>query len=209
VQDYFVRHGRYTAGVATRYAPSLLTGHGTHQALAKGFQIGTRLHSAPVIRLADGKPMQIGKTVEADGRWRMFAFGDRSNPADDRSAIRRLCRFLAEDPSSPIRRHTPADHDIDTVIDVRVIFQQQHRSLSLEQMPALLLPATGKLGLTDYEKMFCADPALGRDIFEMRGIDRDRGCVVVVRPDQYVAHVLGLDDTAALSAFFAGFLRTV
>jgi hypothetical protein len=33
----------------------------------------------------------------------------------------------------------------------------------------------------------------GNDIFDMRGIDRDRGCVVVVRADQYIAHVLPLD----------------
>ena len=35
----------------------------------------------------------------------------------------------------------------------------------------------------------------------MREIDRG-GCVVVVRPDQYVAAVLPLDDPTALAAFF-------
>mgnify|MGYP006164094753 CR=1 FL=1 len=39
------------------------------------------------------------------------------------------------------------------------------------------------------------------------GIDRERGCLIVVRPDQYVAHVLPLDAREALSAFFAGLLR--
>ena len=36
VQNYFVKHGRYTAGTATRYTQSDLTGASTHQALAKG-----------------------------------------------------------------------------------------------------------------------------------------------------------------------------
>jgi phenol 2-monooxygenase len=40
----------------------------------------------------------------------------------------------------------------------------------------------------------------------MRGIDRDRGCMVVVRPDQYVAHVLPLDGHAELAAYFDGFM---
>jgi len=31
--------------------------------------------------------------------------------------------------------------------------------------------------------------------------------MVVVRPDQYVAHVLPLDAYAELSSFFAGFMR--
>ena len=41
----------------------------------------------------------------------------------------------------------------------------------------------------------------------LRGIDREQGCIVVVRPDQYVAHVLPLDARDELTAFFGGFLR--
>ena len=44
------------------------------------------------------------------------------------------------------------------------------------------------------------------NIFDMRGIDRDTGCLIVVRPDQYVAHVLPLDAYDELAAFFDGFL---
>ena len=73
-QSYFVRHGRYTAGTATHYRPSLLTGEATHQHLAAGLTIGMRFHSAPVIRVADAKPVHLGHAVKADGRWRIFAF---------------------------------------------------------------------------------------------------------------------------------------
>ena len=103
------------------------------------------------------------------------------------SRMRALCDFLADSPESPVRRYTPAGADIDSVIDVRAVFQQGHRELDLEAMPQLLLPAKGRYGLRDYEKMFCPDLKGGNDIFDMRGIDRDPGCVVVVRPDQYVA----------------------
>jgi phenol 2-monooxygenase len=54
--------------------------------------------------------------------------------------------------------------------------------------------------------MFCPDLKGGNDIFTLRGIDRERGCMVVVRPDQYVAHVLPLDGHEELAAFFAGFM---
>jgi phenol 2-monooxygenase len=67
------------------------------------------------------------------------------------------------------------------------------------------MPSKGRFGLTDYEKIFCADH--DNDIFDLRGIDRTSGCMVVVRPDQYVAHVLPLDDHAGLSAFFDRFMR--
>jgi phenol 2-monooxygenase (NADPH) len=205
-QRYFVRHGRYTAGTATRYRPSILTGAPTHQHLAQGFAIGTRFHSAPVIRLADAKPVHLGHTVEADGRWRLFAFAGAEDPAAPDSRIRALCAFLADAPDSPVRKYTPPEDDIDSVIDVRAVFQQGHRELAVERMPSYLLPRKGRYGLVDHEKMFCPDLRNGQDIFNMRGIDRERGCMVVVRPDQYIAHVLPLDAHAELAAFFAGFL---
>ncbi len=74
-------------------------------------------------------------------------------------------------------------------------------------MPPLLLPQKGRYGLRDYEKMFCPDLKGGTDIFDLRGIDRARGAVVIVRPDQYVAQVLALGDHAGLAAFFANFMR--
>ncbi|MBX3518583.1 MAG: FAD-binding monooxygenase [Xanthobacteraceae bacterium] len=205
VRGYFVKHGRYTAGTATKYAPSILTGSAKYQTLAKGFEIGARFHSAPVIRLADAKPMSLGHAAKADGRWRLYAFSDRGNPADGGSRIGALCDFLGEY-TSPSRRYTPEGADVDSVIDLRAIFQQPHRELKLENMPALLLPPKGRYGLRDYEKMFCSDQKGGHDIFAMRAIDREQGCIVIVRPDQYVANVLPLDGFAELSGFFDGFM---
>jgi phenol 2-monooxygenase len=206
VQRYFVQHGRYTAGTATRYKPSLLSAEPKHQHLAEGFTIGMRFHSAPVIRLADAKPVQLGHAVEADGRWRLFAFCDSNNPAAPSARIKTLCDFLGESPQSPLRRYTNVNADIDSVIDVRAVFQQGHRELDINAMPALLLPQKGRYGLRDYEKMFCPDLKSGSDIFDLRGINRGQGCIVLVRPDQYVAHVLPLDDHAGLAAFFDRFM---
>jgi phenol 2-monooxygenase len=208
-QDYFVRHGRYTAGTATHYRPSIITGEPNHQHLASGLAIGKRFHSAPVIRLGDAKPVHLGHVAKADGRWRIYAFAGAGNPAAPASAIRALCNFLEHGRESPVRRYTPKDADIDALIDVRAVFQQDHRELAIEAMPSLLLPPKGRYGLRDYEKMFCPDLKNGHDIFAMRGIDRNAGCMVVVRPDQYVAHVLPLDAHAELAAFFDGFMVRV
>ncbi|MGY3393666.1 phenol 2-monooxygenase [Bradyrhizobium sp. USDA 3311] len=208
-QDYFVRHGRYTAGTATHYTPSVLTGALSHQHLAEGLVIGKRFHSAPVIRLADAKPVHLGHAAQADGRFRIYAFSGAENPAAAGSAIRALCNFLTEAGESPVRRYTPGGADIDAVIDLRAVFQQDHRELAIEAMPPLLLPRKGRYGLLDYEKMFCPDFKSGHDVFAMRGIDRKAGCMVVVRPDQYVANVLPLDDLAGLASYFDGFMLPV
>ena len=208
-QDYFVRHGRYTAGTATRYRASVLTGATSHQHLAEGFVIGTRFHSAPVIRLGDAKPVHLGHAGQADGRFRIYAFSPAEKPTPSGSAIGGLCNFLAESRDSPIRRYTPRGSDTDSVIDLRAVFQQDHRDLAIEAMPPMLLPSKGRYGLYDYEKMFCPDLKNGHDVFAMRGIDRKAGCMIVVRPDQYVACVLPIDDFAGLASYFDAFMLKV
>lgn len=67
-QQYFVAQGRFTAGVATRYAPSMITAEPTFQHLAEGFPIGMRFHSTPVVRLADVKPLHLGQSPAPTAR---------------------------------------------------------------------------------------------------------------------------------------------
>jgi len=203
----FKQNLEFTGGTAVKYDQSTLFAAPTWQALASGLEIGRRFHSAPVVRLADAKQMQLGHVAEADARWRIYAFAGKADSSDAGSAIHRLADWLETNPSSPVVRHTRSGEDIDALIDFRAVFQQTFDQLAFENMPSLLRPKTGKLGLTDYEKVFCVDHKGIGDIFDMRGIDRDHGCMVVVRPDQYVAHVLPLDGFDVLSAFFAGFLR--
>jgi len=205
-QKQFIENLEFTGGLAVKYAPSALTGTDTHQALASGLEIGRRFHSAPVVRLADAMRMQLGHVAEADGRWRIYAFAGKDDTSAPGSAIHKLADWLERDPASPVVRHTRVGEDIDAVIDLRAVFQQTFEDLAYEDLPSLLRPIKGKLGLQDHEKAFCTDHKGAGDIFDLRGIDRDLGCLVVVRPDQYTAHVLPLDGLGELSAFFAGVL---
>jgi hypothetical protein len=208
VQRYFVQHGRYTAGTATQYGQSLLTAAPVHQALAPGFQLGTRFHSAPVLRMGDGKQMQLGEALAADGRWRLMLLAGAADAGQSGSELHALCQWLTEDANSPIRRYTPAGADVDAVIDVRAVLQQDHQALAITALPPLLFPAKGKLGLRDYEKAFCALKNEAQNMYALRGIDRAQGCIVIVRPDQYVAHILPMSARAQISDFFAGFMHS-
>ena len=86
------------------------------------------------------------------------------------------------------------------------MFQQGHRALAVESLPALLRPRKGRRGLIDHEKVFSPDFTSGEDIFDLRGIDRQQGALVVVRPDQYIADVLPLSAHRELADFFAAFM---
>lgn len=154
--------------------------------------------------------MQLGEALAADGRWRLIAFAGQGDDAGPASPVGRLCRHLVESPLSPLRRYTPAGADLDAIFDVRAVFQQSHHKLAITAMPELLFPHKGRYGLRDYEKAFCVIPdrvqGASQNIYTMRCIDRQQGCLVVVRPDQFIAHVLPLQDDDALAAFFGGFM---
>lgn len=206
-QKYFEQHGRFTAGMGTQYRPSTICGEATHQPLATGFAVGTRFHSAPVLRVSDAKPLELGHVAKADGRWRLYAFAAATDGGDNVDVgVGALCRFLEESADSPVRKYTPSGQDMDAVFDLRAIFQRAHSELDLEAIPTLLLPRKGRYGLIDYEKIFTSVSKNGGDIFDLRGIDKTQGALVVVRPDQYIAHVLPLDAHQELAAFFAGFM---
>ena len=206
LQKYMVRHDGYVSGTLSRYGASMVVAESAHQHLAAGYEVGKRFHSSPVIRLVDARPMQLGHALEADGRWRIVAFANSDDPTQPTSAIAELAEYLESAPESPVRKYTPTDGDVDSVIEFLAVFQQGYRDLEAESLPALLRPAKGVYELRDYEKSFCSDLDKGDDIFENRGIDRDRGCVLLVRPDQHVAHVLPLDGFEEIGEFFDAFM---
>jgi len=203
--DFYVRTAEFPAGFMTQYPPSMLVAEPDHQGLATGFPLGKRFRSAPVVRVADANPLELGHQHRADGRWRVYAFADAA--PGNASALSQWAEWMAGSPDSPVAAHTPDGADADSVLDVKVVYQQHHADVDITQVPQLFLPRTGPFQLIDYEKVFAAHPE--EDIFEARGIDRTTGCVVVVRPDQYVAGIFPLEARDALAAFFRQHLLEV
>ena len=194
---HFKKNLEFTGGLAVHYQQSCVVGPDTYQHLARGETIGRRFHSAPVVRIADAMQMQLGHVALADGRWRFYAFA-----GEDTKAIDALAHWLETSPQSPIVRTRRHYEDIDAVFDLRAVFQETFDQIRYEDLPSLLRPRKGKFGLEDREKVFSTDHKGAGDIFDMRGIDRQKGCLIVVRPDQYIAHILPLDAFAELSGFF-------
>lgn len=211
LENFYMSTAEFPAGFMTEYAPSVLVAPPDHQSLATGFPVGKRFKSAPVVRVGDTNPIHLGHHATADGRWRIYVFADGAVPAGDpketggnaaASATEQFAEWIANAPDSPLAA-TPAGADPDSWFDVKVIYQQDHPRIDLGAVPGVFKPEVGPFKLTDYEKVYAADPAA--DIFELRGVHRG-GAVVVVRPDQYVANVLPLTATAELAAFFAPLL---
>ncbi|MFE7197409.1 FAD-dependent monooxygenase [Microbacterium oxydans] len=195
---YYLATAEFPSGFMTQYTSSMITGTAAHQALAPGYPLGKRFKSAEVVRVGDGNVVHLGHHAKADGRWRVYAFGDRTGEA---------LAAWAEQAAPLFARFTPTDADPDAIFDVKAVYQQPFEEVEVTSAPELFLPKAGPLGLTDWEKVYAAGPSkwTETDIFAARELSRD-GVVVVVRPDQYVAAILPLDDTAELSEFLEGAL---
>ena len=204
LEDFYDKTFEFPAGFMTEYEPSMITGSAEHQGLAEGFTVGKRFKSERVIRVCDTNPLHIGHKAVADGRWRIYAFACDSNPdapKEETSAIRRWAQWMEESPDSPVNRFTGPDEDRNALFDIKVIYQRRHTDFEVLNAPKIFRPDVGPYQIEDLNNVFGVDPA--HDIFEQRGISRD-GAVVVVRPDQYVAHVLPLGAKDELGEFFAG-----
>lgn len=202
IEKFMARQNGFVSGTSIEYYPSYICMGAEHQHLASGLKVGQRFHSAEAIRVADGRRQHLGHLNKADGRWRIFVFGNKQNPTEPSSDVYKLIDFLANADASPVKKYTVADADIDSALDVYAVFQQQ--DLSMVDLPNFLWPTKGKYGLNDYEKVFQTEN--GNDIYEQRGIDRSSGCMVIVRPDQHIGNILPLNAHKALSAFFDEFM---
>jgi len=152
--------------------------------------------------LADAKREHLGHTIKADGRWRLFLFADSHDLGAESGGLAAFSKHMLESPSSLLNQLIAKGKNVDEVIDIRAILQQNYCDLDCINMPQLFLPHTGVI---DYEKMFCSIEGQD-DIFNQRGINRQTGCIVVVRPDQYVAEILPMDAHLHINSFFEGFL---
>lgn len=173
LEEFYQRTLEFPAGFMTQYPPSEIVGTDEHQALATGFPIGKRFHSAPVVRVCDATPQHLGHLATADGRWRVYVFGAAS----------------AHDVGD-LELPGPAEW-----FDVKVIYPRPYTEVDIRSVPPVFRPKVGKFELFDDENVFAVDPE--HDIFAERGISPE-GAIVIVRPDHYVSYVLPLGSQLPL-----------
>ena len=91
-REGFIKSGRYTAGLTSRYEDSSVTSNATStQQLAKEIVVGMRLPTAQVVRFCDAKATQLVTAVKADGRWRVIVFAGTIGEAETLSRLDKVC----------------------------------------------------------------------------------------------------------------------
>jgi len=203
----FATGNEFAAGTIINYDESPLvvksSTSGAKQHLAPNLPIGKRFISAQVVNVASATPDQLSTRIPTNGSFRMLVFP--GNVAEPR-LMARLKRFAGwlDSAESPVSRYTPRNRSRDSVVDVVTIHSSPRTSVELYDFPQpSIFPPH------NYKKVYCDEPSYHRGdgkAYETYGIDKTVGAVIIVRPDQYIGLIVGLEDTDVLDRYFAGLL---
>lgn len=208
-KEFFVKLGKWASGTAVMYLPSVLCMENEEAAsLASGLPIGMRFESHQVVSVADARPWHIGDRMVSDGRFRVIIFAGDLREKASKESLDQVAAYL-DSAKGPLRSYTPQGDDIDSVIEVLTIMSNDRISIEPNDFPDILWPAKGQHGIRDYEKIYADSGtyfAGHGHIYENLGIDPKAGCIVVVRPDQYVSLVCRIVEFTKIGTFFDGFM---
>ena len=174
------------------------------QELASDIKLGMRFPSFQVLNQSDARPWQFGHFLKSDGRFRIIVFAGNIR---DKKQWERLQGFgvsLAK-PESVIHRFTPSAKPIDSVIEILLIHSAPRQEVELLDLHEIFHPFDQDRGW-DYEKVFVDDLSYHEghgEAYKKYGVDRESGCVVIVRPDQHVGWMGELEDIGDIDGYFS------
>ncbi|EPS45902.1 hypothetical protein H072_107 [Dactylellina haptotyla CBS 200.50] len=209
----------FAAGLSVDYGPNILVvkedegkigGVRCKPSLAEKLKIGMRLPSHKVVNQSDSLPVELQKLLPSDGRFRLIVFPGNISKPKLYTRYEKLGEYFSSS-TGLVSAYTPEDTPRDSVIEILTVHSAKRLDVELQSLPEAFHPLDKARGW-DYWKIYADDESYheghGR-VYENFGIDRDEGCIVIVRPDGYVATVVAVDNTNSLEAYFARFMIKV
>ena len=189
-----------------------------HQEHASKLIIGERVLPQTFIRAADMRPYEIQDLLPADTRYKVLVFAGDTSDVAQLERVRALATAV-DSQSGFYRTFGSAD-----VFDVLTISSAPKEKVNYTDVPAIFrshwskwvictrvmlisLSATDFRVLLDDADMYQRTNAGGG--YEKYGIDKTKGAVVIVRPDQYVGIVAPFEKVDDITDYFAAFMKAV
>lgn len=197
----------FAAGLSVSYSPSILVvSTQAESKLAKNLQLGSRFPSAQVLIHASAQPYPFAHFLPSDGRFRVVLIAGSLHSSARLEKVGRLCEALKDILSS----YTPADKKLDSVCQVLTVHSGPRVGLEYMDFPQLLRPFDDKTGW-DYESILVDDESYHAghgQAYEAWGVDKDEGCMAILRPDQHIAWIGGMDEDGmkGVDSYFKGFM---
>lgn len=172
--EHFVKSGRFTAGLGTRYQDSIVTDGEGSSDVAKSVVLGMRFPSAQVVRFCDCKAVELLSVLRSDGRWRVVIFAGDIAEKESARRLEEVCYSGYQVSLSPFtllrilmltisaqlanslellaRKFTPSSNDIDSLIEPIVVLKSKFTEIQQEQIPRYFWPVTGKWRMRGTER---------------------------------------------------------
>ena len=183
----------------------------SQQHLATNLPLGQRFPSFRVINHCDARSWHFGKLLKADGLFHIVLFAGDVSKTEQMQRIYGFTDALTN-MATPLVQYSINNSGSQKtrchVADVLTIHSAPRQQVEYLDFPELLRPFDEELGW-DYDRIFVDEESYYEghgNAYEGYGIDKVRGCVVIVRPDQHVAWIGGLEDVDSLETYFANFL---
>ena len=229
-KEAFQKGNMFASGLAVDYGASILTaksgdsaeqGDGSDvasrvddtrrivgkQELAKNIKLGMRFPSYQVLNQSDARPWPFAQFLKSDGRFRIIVFAGNLDDEAQWRRIEKLGEALSTSDSF-VYRFTPSHKKIDSVFDILTIHSGKRTNIELLDLPEVFHPFDERTGW-DYEKVYVDDISYHEghgEAYGNYGVDPERGCLVIARPDQHVGWIGDLEDVGDVDRYFSAFL---
>lgn len=221
-KEAFLKGNMFASGLSVDYGASMLVvkagdaaeqGDGTDvsssvktivgkQELATNIRMGMRIPSFKVLNQADARPWHIQERLKSDGRFRLIVFAGNVLSPPQKERLEAFCTGLSG--STFLEKYL-----YENVAVLTVHSAKRTEMEVLRDFPDVLHPFSKESGW-DYDSIFVDDVSyhegLG-DAYTNYGVDKETGCVVITRPDQYVGYIgelNGEDGWTGVEEYFKG-----
>jgi phenol 2-monooxygenase len=184
--------------------PKDVTSCCSRPSVARNLRVGARIPSVLIVNQSDSQACHLQQILPCTGQWNLIVFGGDIAGAGQKRRVEDLADALnspdsafekMNDPVSVARRGFPA-------LGVYLIHCADRLSIELNDLPMVFRPWT-KDGV-DYGKVWADGEAYhhagGGKLYSSFGIG-DKGCMALLRPDQHLAFLSGIDDVESLEQF--------
>ncbi|KAK8055769.1 hypothetical protein PG993_000996 [Apiospora rasikravindrae] len=211
-KEAFVQGNMFACGLSVNYGPSnLVLKPGDAEEQGDGSTVAPPAVAVfQVLNQSDGRPWHFQKRLPADGRFRVVLFAGDIHNAQQKKRVEAFCAKL-DAPSSFLHRVVGRDgrDGLHSVVEILTIHSAKRWDTELlRDFPEVLHPFRRATGWS-YDKVYVDDVSYHEgfgDAYKNYGVDKERGCVAIVRPDQYVAWVGDLEDFDEVQSYFEGCL---
>ncbi|KAH8669116.1 FAD binding domain-containing protein [Xylariales sp. PMI_506] len=168
--------------------------------LATQVKVDTRIPSIKILN----NPTPL---LPSTGAWRILLFTRDIRLPEPKGKMSTLYESLAK-PFSLLQRFTPITSRYDSVFETIPIYAAPRAEVTVFDFPDLVRPFDSVEGY-DYNKIFVDDQSYHEvygHLYDNFGINPGLGCVIVVRPDQYISYIGALKGHQSLDKFFSAFM---